>query len=74
MGYAAQHRLLGRPAVVIYDAHSLSESCQFLSTDVTFLASANGLSAFLGVFEDGYAGFLTYFAGEELTWCSNPAN
>jgi hypothetical protein len=74
MGHAAQHKLLGRPAVVIYGAQSLRERWQFLSTDVTFLASANGLSDFLGVFEDGSAGFLTHFPDEELNWCTNPAN
>jgi glycoprotein endo-alpha-1,2-mannosidase len=76
MSHPAQYKLLGKPAVVIYDAHSLQESWQFLAPigGVTFLGSANGLNDFFGMFEEGYAGFLTYFAGEELTWCGNPEN
>lgn len=71
-----QHKIAGKPVIVIYDAHKITGSAEIVlrNPDVKFVAAALSYDDFLGAFEDGYAGFVSYFATDEQSWCANSQN
>lgn len=70
------YKMYGKPLVAIYDAHTVKESAFIINRnhDITFIAAALSYEDFMGAFEDGYAGFVSYFASDELSWCAKSMN
>jgi len=72
----AQLRVDGKPVLVVYDAHVLKGAAELVARnpDLGLLATGLSFGDFLSVFEDGFLGFLTYFASDGASWGSDHKN
>jgi glycoprotein endo-alpha-1,2-mannosidase len=72
----AHYRRNGKALAIVYDVHELRGSLEVLEAtpEMVFMASAVSRGDFLGAFEDGYVGFVTFFATDEASWGSQHWN
>jgi hypothetical protein len=72
----AQCRIDGQPVGIVYDAHLFKEATAFIENtpEMSFLAAALTLNDLINVLEEGYRGFVTYFASEAASWASSRSN
>lgn len=65
-----------KPLVIIYDAQKMDSSALMFRQfkNVEFYATAPNWEDFLGIYEDGYSGFVSYYASDGFTWGSTLEN
>jgi glycoprotein endo-alpha-1,2-mannosidase len=73
---SAHYRRYNKAMGIVYNAHELRGSLEILesASEMSFMATAYGQNDFLGAFEDGYCGFLTFFGSDESSWGSRHSN
>jgi hypothetical protein len=73
---SAHYRVNGRPLAIIYNSQELRTCAELLdeNQDMAFMASALTANDFFAIYEEGFLGFLTFFASDQLSWASDAAN
>jgi glycoprotein endo-alpha-1,2-mannosidase len=72
----AQYRRNGQPVGIVYDAQDVQAGAEFLmgASEMRFMATSLSRAHYLGAFEAGFLGFVTYFPSDDIGWASNHEN